>query len=71
MNIINTGNSTSVVKLALSRHEVAQSLGISVITVDRLVKRGQLRASRATRRPLFTVSEIERFLAETTFASVA
>jgi len=36
--------------------------GISTITVDRLTKRGLLRPSRATRRPLFPVWEIERFL---------
>lgn len=60
-----------VQKLALSRHEVAASLGVSTITIDRLVKRGQLRASRATRRPLFAVTEVQRFLQETTLASVA
>ena len=53
-------------KLAYSRHEAAEVLGISAITLDRLVKRGLLRPSRATRRPLFPVWEIERFLRETT-----
>jgi hypothetical protein len=53
-------------KLALSRTEAAETLGVSAITVDRLVKRGLLRPSRATRRPLFAVVEIERFLRETT-----
>jgi len=53
-------------KLAYSRHEAAEVLGISAITVDRLVKRGLLKPSRATRRPLFPVWEIERFLRETT-----
>jgi hypothetical protein len=52
-------------KLALSRRETAAVLGVSPITVDRLRKSGQLRASRATRRPLFPVFEIERFLRET------
>lgn len=53
-------------KLALSRVETAQALGVSPITVDRLALRGLLRPSRATRRPLYAVDEIRRFLAETT-----
>jgi predicted site-specific integrase-resolvase len=53
-------------KLALSRTEAAESLGVSAITIDRLVKRGLLKPSRATRRPLFPIREIERFLRETT-----
>ena len=53
-------------KLALTREEAGESLGISAITVDRLAKRGLLRPSRATRRPLYPVWEIERFLRETT-----
>ena len=53
-------------KLAYSRTETAETLGVSAITVDRLVARGLLKPSRATRRPLFPVWEIERFLRETT-----
>jgi DNA-directed RNA polymerase specialized sigma24 family protein len=53
-------------KLALSRVEAADSLNISPATIDRLVKRGLLRPSRALRRPLFPIAEIERFLRETT-----
>lgn len=52
-------------KLALSRIEAAQVLGVSLITVDRLTKRGLLRPSRATRRPLFPLWELERFLKDT------
>ncbi len=52
-------------KLAYSRTEAAETLGISAITVDRLVKRGLLKPSRATRRPLFPLWEIERFLRDT------
>jgi len=55
-------------KLALTREEAGESLGISAITVDRLAKRGLLRPSRATRRPLYPVWELERFLKETTGA---
>ena len=53
-------------KLALNRVEAAQALGISPATLDRLTLRGLLRPSRATRRPLYAVKEIERFLKATT-----
>lgn len=53
-------------KLALTREQAGEALGISAVTVDRLAKRGLLRPSRATRRPLYSISEIERFLKETT-----
>ena len=52
-------------RLAYSRREVAEILGVSPITVDRLAKRGLLRPSRATRRPLYPKWELERFLRET------
>ncbi len=53
-------------RLALTRHEAAHSLGISASQLDKLTKRGLLRPSRATRRPLYSVQEIVRFLHETT-----
>lgn len=52
-------------KLALSRIEAAQALGISAPTLDRLTLRGLLRPSRATRRPLYAVAELQRFLRDT------
>jgi len=52
-------------RLAYSRIETAEILGLSAPSVDRLTKRGLLRPSRATRRPLYSRTEIERFLAET------
>ena len=60
-----------VPKLALTRVEAAQALGVRPITVDRLAKRGLLRPSRATRRPLYSVKEIERFLQETSESPAA
>jgi hypothetical protein len=48
-------------RLALTRYETAKALGVTPITVDRLVARGLLRP-----RPLFPRAEIERFLKETT-----
>lgn len=61
-----TTENNNGLKLALSRKEAAQALGVSPITVDRLALRGLLRPSRATRRPLYAVAELRRFLAETT-----
>jgi hypothetical protein len=55
-------------KLALTREEAAKAIGQSAVTIDRLTKRGLLRPSRATRRPIYPVWEIERFLRETTAA---
>lgn len=52
-------------KLALTRVEAAAALGVHVNSLDRLVARGLLHPSRALRRPLFAVRELERFLAET------
>lgn len=54
--------------LALSRQETARALGVSTITVDRLAKRGLLHPSRAIRRPVYPVWEVERFLRESTQA---
>lgn len=53
-------------KIALTRAEAAEAIGVSPITIDRLTKRGLLKPSRATRRPLYSVKELERFLNETT-----
>lgn len=53
-------------RLALTRHEAARALGISASQIDKLTKRGLLRPSRATRRPLYSVQEIARFLRDTT-----
>ena len=53
-------------KLALTRREAAAMLSVSEPTLDRLTERGLLRPSRATRRPLYSIAELERFLRETT-----
>ena len=53
-------------KLAYTRIEAARALGIKPLTLYRLEKRGLLHPSRATRRPLYAVSELERFLRDTT-----
>ena len=53
-------------RLALTRYEVARTLGISASQIDKLTKRGLLKPSRATRRPLYSMQEIVRFLRDTT-----
>jgi predicted urease superfamily metal-dependent hydrolase len=55
-------------RLAYSRVEAAAILGVNPATVDRLAKRGLLRPSRATRRPLYAYWELERFMRETSQA---
>ena len=52
-------------RLSFSRTEAAEILGLSPITIDRLTKRGLLNPSRATRRPLYPIWELETFLKET------
>jgi hypothetical protein len=41
-------------RLGYGRKEAAELMGISPVSLDRLVTRGLLRPSRALRRPLFT-----------------
>ena len=53
------------IKLAFTRSEAAAALGVSPITIDRLTRRNLLTPSRATRRPLYALSELERFLRDT------
>jgi len=65
----NTLQKTATPKLALTRLEAAEAIGVSPPTIDRLTKRGLLRPSRATRRPIYPIPEIERFLRETTPAA--
>jgi helix-turn-helix protein len=57
--------SAALKRLSYTRVEAAELLGVTPITVDRLAKRGLLRPSRATRRPLYPEVELVRFLTET------
>ncbi len=63
-NVESLSNGTS--KLAFTRVEAAKAIGQSPATIDRLTKRGLLNPSRATRRPVYSVAELQRFLRETT-----
>ena len=53
-------------RFGYTREEAAIVLGQSPATIDRLARRGLLHPSRATRRPIYTRWELERFLRETT-----
>lgn len=53
-------------RISLTRTETARACGWKhPITVDRLRQRGLLKPSIATRKPTYLLSEIARFLAET------
>ena len=65
MSKTNTANKPAVstaAKLAYTRDEAAAQLGVHPITLSRLTERGLLRASRATRRPLYLHEELLRFM---------
>jgi excisionase family DNA binding protein len=49
-------------RLAYSMRETADLLGVSYITVHRLLKRGLLKSSQALRHKIIPRTEIERFL---------
>jgi len=55
----------NIERLAFNAEETAQTLGISLVTLWRLEKRGLLKPSRALRTPRWSRTEIERFLEDT------
>ncbi len=56
-------------RLAYTMRETADIIGVSYITVHRLLKRGKLRASDALRNKVIPRTEIERFLKESIASS--
>jgi excisionase family DNA binding protein len=56
-------------RLAFTMKETAAMLGVSYITVHRLLKRGLLRSSLALRHKLIPLTEIQRFLRESVSVS--
>ncbi len=52
-------------RLAFTMRETASMIGVDYQTVYRLTKRGLLRSSGGLRTKLFSLAEIERFLAAT------
>ena len=62
---IEAGNGQTLPRLAYTMKETANMLGVSYITVHRLLKRGLLRSSTALRHKLIPKAEIDRFLKST------
>jgi predicted urease superfamily metal-dependent hydrolase len=60
-----TEQTSGLPRLAYTRKEAAQAIGVHPITISRLTEQGKLRPSRATRRPLYSIEEIQRFLRDT------
>jgi excisionase family DNA binding protein len=60
-----TEKTPALPRLAYTMEETADILGVSYITVHRLLKRGLLRSSTALRHKLIPYSEIQRFLRDT------
>ena len=55
----------NIERLAFNAEETAQTLGISLVTLWRLERRGLLKPSRALRTPRWSRTEIERLLEDT------
>lgn len=60
-----TPSPANLERLAFNAEETAQTLGISLVTLWRLERRGLLKPSRALRTPRWSRTEIERFLEDT------
>jgi excisionase family DNA binding protein len=54
--------SQALPRLAYTMQETAEILGVSYITVHRLLKRGLLKSCSALRHKLIPMTEIQRFL---------
>lgn len=59
------GDSVTTPKMAFNRKELSALLGVSVRTICDLERRKLLRPSLATRKRIYSRSEVERFLNET------
>lgn len=61
----NTSEKSSAVveRLAYTRSELCSSLNISPITLWRLERRGLIRSVPGVRHKIFSVAEVQRFLA--------
>lgn len=55
---------SEIQRLSLTPKEAAEALGIKATTLWRLTKRGLLKPNRATRTPLYLVTDIQKFLEE-------
>ena len=55
-------NPPAVPRLAYSMREAAEALGVSYISMHRLIKRGLIMSSSALRTKLIPAAELQRFL---------
>ncbi|MGO9588209.1 MAG: helix-turn-helix domain-containing protein [Limisphaerales bacterium] len=62
---INSPENSENKRLAYTMRETAEIMGVSYITVHRLIKRGLLKNSKVLRNKIIPAAEIERFLKET------
>lgn len=53
-------------QLTFDRHEAAKRLGVSVVTVDRLLASNKISHFRVGRRVLFTESHLEEYIRQNT-----
>lgn len=58
-------SSQSLPQVGFTRSQAAEMLGISIESLTRLAARGLIKPSRALRRPLYSIEELQRFLTET------
>jgi excisionase family DNA binding protein len=56
-------NCSAISPRALKLRQAAVYLGVSPVSIRRLVKRGLIRPNRALRHILISVAELDRFLA--------
>jgi hypothetical protein len=61
-NDTSTNNAVPKLKLAFSIPETSKIIGVSDITIRRLLRRGKLRALNSLRHKIIPLGEIERFL---------
>lgn len=54
----------TIPRLAYTRDEAAQALGVSVCTVDRLIKKRLVKPARVMGRTLIPISELDKLLSE-------
>ena len=61
-NSENGATNSNLPRLAFTMKETSMMLGLSYISIHRLIKRGLLKSSTALRHKLISKQEIERFL---------
>ncbi len=62
---VNTTRPELSYKLAFTMHEAAEMIGVSYMSMHRLLQRGLIKSSSALRTKVIPRSELERFLSST------